>query len=511
MATTATTPTAAAMTTKKTTKTRRRRKSWSEDDDDDPHSAYFGDARPDAAGSSSSALRATQPREHQVESTLARKANLGEAPSMSHKARTAMTQVMDTGRANRAQGRDDRATTEMVMDPRTRLVLFKMLNKGLLQEIHGCVSTGKEANVYHATDAEGKELAVKVFKTSILVFKDRDKYVSGDFRFRSGYGKSNPRKMVSAWAEKELRNLNRIWSAGIPCPQPIELRSNVLVMEFLGEDGWPAPRLKDADVDEDRMRALYLQCIRHMRVMFQTCRLVHGDLSEYNMLYLRRKLYIIDVSQAVELDHPRALDFLRVDCVNVTRFFATRRDVGVQNALSARALFEFVTDPALGVDEVDMDTALAKLEEKAMHATEEDSVRDKVFMETHVPRSLQDVEDHEDLNAKVAAERDDVLAQAIANLTSRGTVAIGGARHEDDDEGDAEDDDESNDDSESDEDEDGDHHTEDDDQAPAAFSKRNATKEERKAHKSLVKAERREKIKDKIKKKDKKQLVKKKR
>lgn len=55
-------------------------------------------------------------------------------------------------------------------------VLFKMLNTGFLREINGCISTGKEANVYHATGAGGADLAVKVYKTSILAFKDRDRW-----------------------------------------------------------------------------------------------------------------------------------------------------------------------------------------------------------------------------------------------------------------------------------------------------------------------------------------------
>jgi RIO kinase 1 len=55
------------------------------------------------------------------------------------------------------------------------MVLFKMLNKGLFTEINGCVSTGKEANVYHASTQDGQDLAIKVYKTSILVFKDRDR------------------------------------------------------------------------------------------------------------------------------------------------------------------------------------------------------------------------------------------------------------------------------------------------------------------------------------------------
>jgi RIO kinase 1 len=44
----------------------------------------------------------------------------------------------------------DRATTEQVMDPRTRMILFKLLSHQVFSEINGCVSTGKEANVYHA-------------------------------------------------------------------------------------------------------------------------------------------------------------------------------------------------------------------------------------------------------------------------------------------------------------------------------------------------------------------------
>ena len=76
----------------------------------------------------------------------------------------------------------DRATAEQVMDPRTRMIVFKLLNRGFITEINGCISTGKEANVYHATSETGKDQAIKIYKTSILIFKDRDKYVSGEFR-----------------------------------------------------------------------------------------------------------------------------------------------------------------------------------------------------------------------------------------------------------------------------------------------------------------------------------------
>lgn len=139
------------------------------------------------------------------------------------------------------------------------MVLFKMINKGIFAEINGCVSTGKEANVYHAVCDDGKELAVKIFKTSILVYKDRSRFVEGDYRFdhRHKLSKSNPRKMVKLWAEKEMRNLARLSSAGILCPAPIFLQMHVLVMTFIGQQGLAAPRLKDATLSQNRAGILY--------------------------------------------------------------------------------------------------------------------------------------------------------------------------------------------------------------------------------------------------------------
>ena len=102
--------------------------------------------------------------------------------------------------------------------------------------------------------AEGKkfEFAIKVFKTSILVFKDRERYVSGEFRFRKGHCKSNPRKMVKLWAEKEVRNLKRMNMTDglIKAPKPFLLKNNVIVMQFIGEGGLGAPRLKDAELTD---------------------------------------------------------------------------------------------------------------------------------------------------------------------------------------------------------------------------------------------------------------------
>jgi len=116
-------------------------------------------------------------------------------------------------------------------------VINKLIAQQLFTNFGGCIATGKEANVYDAYDQNLKHYAVKIFKTSILIFKDRERYVSGEFRFRRCKCKGNPRRMVKMWAEKELRNLKRMYGTSIKVPNAIVCRENVLVMELIGENG----------------------------------------------------------------------------------------------------------------------------------------------------------------------------------------------------------------------------------------------------------------------------------
>ncbi|KAI4246322.1 MAG: hypothetical protein L6R40_001990 [Gallowayella cf. fulva] len=318
-----------------------------------------------------------------------------------------------TSRHDRVADKSDRATSEQVLDPRTRMILLQMINRNIVSEVNGCLSTGKEANVYHAISSPSQDndspdaapttavqRAIKVYKTSILVFKDRDKYVTGEHRFRSGYSKSNNRAMVKVWAEKEMRNLKRIYTAGIPCPEPIHLRLHVLVMGFLGDRrGTPAPRLKDVELTgndlEEKWKALYLQLLGYMRLLYQTCRLVHADLSEYNILYHQDKLWLIDVSQSVEHDHPRSLEFLRMDIKNVNDFFR-RKGVDV---LPDRSVFDFVTAAQGPQDPELLHAVIQKLyeERKDDEKVDDDKadVDNEVFRNQYIPQTLEQVYDVE--------------------------------------------------------------------------------------------------------------------
>ena len=315
---------------------------------------------------------------------------------------------------DREKDKADRATAELVLDQRTRMILLQMINRGVVSEVHGAISTGKEANVYNAvSDLEGgnrAQRAVKIYKTAILVFKDREKYITGEHRFKHGSEKGNSRKMVKLWAEKEFRNLRRIHTAGIPCPEPISLKLHVLVMGFLGDrKGWAYPRLRDArlegeDVDQ-QWRELYVQLLCIMRKLYQTCKLVHADLSEYNILYNEKQLYIIDVSQSVEPDHPRALEFLRMDIKNVGDFFRRK----CVDTLADRTIFNFITAVEGTVDNVEMAAAIEKLYEIRPETAEADAaeveVDNEVFRNQFIPQTLEQVYDIEKDGMKIEANR----------------------------------------------------------------------------------------------------------
>lgn len=417
-----------------------------------------------------------------------------------------------SGPAERNKDKADRATSELVLDQRTRMILLQMINQGFVSEIHGAISTGKEANVYgavlHPEDGSAPvHKAIKVYKTAILVFKDREKYITGEHRFKSGSEKGNNRKMVKLWAEKEFRNLRRLYTAGIPCPEPIKLKLHVLVMSFLGDrKGWAYPRLRDAPISGDdadeQWRDLYIQLLGLMRKLYQVCRLVHADLSEYNILYNKKQLYIIDVSQSVEHDHPHSLEFLRMDIKNVGDFF---RRKGV-DTLPDRMIFDFIVNPKGSVEEEGMKEMVEHLYstrvevEDTEEARAEQEVDNEVFRNQYIPKTLNEVYDIEKDVAKVNEGQGEDLV--YKNLLADQVVQKGAEDEQEEEESDEE---------EEGSDEEGSGSEDEDDESRfekgTPRGKRFIDKEDKKAHKQAVKEAKREKRKEKIPKAVKKKLV----
>ncbi|XP_066993817.1 serine/threonine-protein kinase RIO3 [Anabrus simplex] len=251
----------------------------------------------------------------------------------------------EQSRRNRLHDKSEQATSELSVDPRTRLLLYKLVNQEVLDRVNGILSTGKEAVVIHADGGSSqetvvpKECALKVFKTTLNEFKTRDKYIQDDFRFKDRFSKQNPRKIIHLWAEKEMHNLIRMQKAKINCPEVVVLKKHVLVMSFIGENHRPAPKLKDVMLKVADLSLAYEDTIETMKKLYDDAHIVHADLSEYNILWHNGKCWYIDVSQAVERNHPKALEFLFRDCTNISTFFTKR---GLPNVMIPEELFKYV-------------------------------------------------------------------------------------------------------------------------------------------------------------------------
>jgi RIO kinase 1 len=213
----------------------------------------------------------------------------------------------------------DRATIEEVFDQSTRMVLYRFLSSGVLNELNGVVSAGKEARVYSGKTTTGEERAVKIYLTSSAEFKKgMMMYIEGDYRFKNI--KRDTRSLISTWAQKEFRNLDAADKAKVRVPKPIAVERNVVVMEFIGKDGANAPSLKEQPPKDPQKT--YKLLLTYMKRLYQKAELVHGDLSEYNLMIWKGKLIMFDMSQSVPTSHPLAEFLLNRDITNVNRFFS---------------------------------------------------------------------------------------------------------------------------------------------------------------------------------------------
>ncbi|XP_055296447.1 serine/threonine-protein kinase RIO3 [Sitodiplosis mosellana] len=258
-------------------------------------------------------------------------------------------------KTNKAQDRrENKETAEMGIDEPTRLRLYKLINNQILEQVNGIISTGKEAVILHANSDPSysgelilpKECAVKIFKTTLNEFKQRDRYIKDDYRFKDRFSKQNNRTVIHMWAEKEMHNLMRMQKIGINCPEVIALKKNLLLMSFIGENNIAAPKLKNAILSAAELIIAYEEVVDIMVRLYNEAKLVHADLSEYNILWHDGKCWLIDVAQSVEPGHPSALEFLMRDCDNISTFF-TRK--GVSGVKTKEELFSHITtlDPSV--------------------------------------------------------------------------------------------------------------------------------------------------------------------
>ena len=223
---------------------------------------------------------------------------------------------------------------EAVFDKSTVMTLSRLINNGIISYVNGAVGAGKESQLYWAVDPEGNDLAVKIYLVTTSNFKKRYPYLIGDPRFTRI--KSGTRSLVELWAKKEFRNLSKAFNCEIPCPEPITVVKNILVMKFVGTGGVPSPTLVESEVDYTD----YEKTITIISDLYQKAELVHADLSEYNIFKTNEGPVVFDFGSAVDIRHPKTKEFLERDISNITRFFV-KRGLTVDNPID---VFKRVTN-----------------------------------------------------------------------------------------------------------------------------------------------------------------------
>jgi len=211
----------------------------------------------------------------------------------------------------------DRRTLDEVFDISTLHTLEKLISDGFIDIIDFPISTGKEGNVFRGLTPDKKMIAVKIFRISTSTFKHIQEYILGDPRFQSIH--KTRRDIVYAWTKKEFRNLEILQKIGVRAPEPIVFFNNVLVMSYVGTHSKPAPMLKDVELEKPEI--VFEELVDFISKMYQKGRLVHGDISAFNVLMFRKKPYLIDLGQGVLIEHPNSYNFLKRDIHNVVSYF----------------------------------------------------------------------------------------------------------------------------------------------------------------------------------------------
>ncbi len=207
--------------------------------------------------------------------------------------------------------------------------LEPLIDSGLVDEVIGSLKSGKEAAVYVVRCGAEiccakvyKDADQRSFKQSVLYQEGRK--VRNSRRARamekgSSYGR---KEQESAWQNAEVTALYRLADAGVRVPKPYNFIDGVLLMELVADaDGHPAPRLNDLEMPAELARQYHAFLIGQI-VRMLCDGLVHGDLSEYNVLVGSDGPVIIDLPQAVDAaGNNNARVMLERDVANMAAYF----------------------------------------------------------------------------------------------------------------------------------------------------------------------------------------------
>ncbi len=207
-------------------------------------------------------------------------------------------------------------------------VLEPLFDQGVIQDVVRPLMAGKEAQIYLVI-SNGRYAAAKCYKDSAhRSFKQRSTYTEGrkvrgsrEQRAIDRGSKFGREQLEDAWRTAEVDAIYRLHAADVRVPTPYHFLDGVLVMELVCDaDGQPAPRLADVSLPPERARALFHWLVREICKML-CAGIIHGDLSDFNVLLGADGPVIIDFPQWSDPAHNRnGRKLLIRDVDNVTQF-----------------------------------------------------------------------------------------------------------------------------------------------------------------------------------------------
>lgn len=207
--------------------------------------------------------------------------------------------------------------------------LRPLQEEGVIDEVLAQLKSGKEATVYLVRCGDDiraaklyKDAAQRSFRQATSYLEGRKTRNTRDARAMARGSRFGKRKQEESWHNAEVDALYKLDGAGVRVPKPYGCFDNVLLMELVtDEDGQPAPRLCDLLYSEAEAVELHQELIGEV-VRMLCAGVVHGDLSEYNILMDSYGPVIIDLPQAVDAaSNPHARQMLLRDVDNLAQFF----------------------------------------------------------------------------------------------------------------------------------------------------------------------------------------------
>jgi len=206
-----------------------------------------------------------------------------------------------------------------VFDKFTIRSIWEMITQRKFEGLESPIKIGKESNVFSALTKSNERIAIKIYRINASDFFQMSKYLAMDKRFPPIKRRM---QVVLTWAKREFINLKKVYECGVSVPRPIGIKNNVVAMEFVGsefpEHPQAFPLLKGGC---DNPEEMYSKVLENIKKIYQKAGLVHGDLSEFNIINKDGEPVIIDFSHGIATNNPSAEELLVRDMEKIVKFF----------------------------------------------------------------------------------------------------------------------------------------------------------------------------------------------